>query len=194
MHMNVGIFIYENAEVLDFAGPYEVFSVASRLLGESKLSVSLVGETGEMVCARNQFRVIPDFDIADHPEIDVLIVPGGIHTAEMRKSAVIDWIRAQSNRARLVASVCTGAFLLAEAGLLDGIPVTTHWEDNADLKASYPHLDVRENVRWLKSGRIATSAGISAGIDMSLALLEDLYDEQLAAITARQMEYDQWRK
>ena len=190
--MNIGIYIYEDAEVLDFAGPYEVFAVASRLHRGNGLLVSLIGETGDIISARNGFRIVPDYSLRDHPKLDVLIISGGIHTPEVRKSSVIDWIRGESASAKVVASVCTGAFLLAEAGLLDGLPVTTHWEDIVDLKSSYPGLDVRENVRWLKSGRIATSAGISAGIDMSLALLADLYDERLAASTARQMEYDRY--
>ena len=103
---------------------------------------------------------------------------------------MIDWIRRTSATTRMTASVCTGAFLLAEAGLLAGVAVTTHWEDIDDLRAAYPALHVRENVRWLKSDGLATSAGISAGIDMSLALVADLYDADLAAATARQMEYD----
>lgn len=189
--MNVGIYIYDDAEVLDFSGPYEVFAVASRLqkAGE-KISVSLIGATGETVCARNGFRVIPDFSFNDHPSLDVLIVSGGIHTAELKKPQVIGWIRSVSERADLVASVCTGAFLLAEAGLLDGLSVTTHWEDIPELRSSYPSLEVEEDVRWLRAGRVATSAGISAGIDMSLALVSELFGETLADLTARQMEYD----
>jgi transcriptional regulator GlxA family with amidase domain len=189
--VNVGIYVYDDAEVLDFAGPYEVFAVASRLRAEGeRISVSLIGATGQPVRARNGFRVVPEYGISAHPQLDVLIVPGGMHLPEVRKPEVIDWIRSVSADAKIVASVCTGAFLLAEAGLLDGRPVTTHWEDIGDLRASYPALEVRENVRWLRSGRVATSAGISAGIDMSLALVADLFGEALAASTARQMEYD----
>lgn len=189
--MNVGIYIYDDAEVLDFAGPYEVFAVASRLQSEGeRISVSLIGETGGIVRARNGFRVIPDFSFSDHPSLDLLIVAGGIHTAELEKPQVIEWIRSVAGSAGLVASVCTGAFLLAEAGLLDGLPVTTHWEDIPDLRSSYPSLEVKENVRWLRAGRMATSAGISAGIDMSLALVSEFFGVGLAERTARQMEYD----
>ena len=191
--MNIGIYGDDEAEVLDFAGPYEVFAVASRLCTWDKVLVSLIGETGDVVNARNGFKIVPDCSIKDRPKIDVLIVPGGVHTSEMRKSNVIDWIRGESTVEKKVASVCTGAFLLAEAGLLEGLPVTTHWEDIADLKSSYPSLEVRENVRWLKSDRVATSAGISAGIDMSLALVAALYGDGLAAYTARQMEYDRYK-
>lgn len=191
--MNVGIYIYDDAEVLDFSGPYEVFAVASRLREDDEISVFLVGATTETVRARHGYRVLPDYGFGDHPRIDLLIVSGGVHDAELRKPEVIDWIRAVAEGARIVASVCTGAFLLAEAGLLDGRPVTTHWEDIAGLRSAYPALDVREEVRWLRSGRIATSGGISAGIDMSLGLLSDLYGEELAASTARQMEYERNR-
>ncbi|MEM9624525.1 MAG: DJ-1/PfpI family protein [Pseudomonadota bacterium] len=188
--MNVGIYIYDDAEVLDFAGPYEVFSVAGRLLGADELQVNLIGETGDPVTARHGLRVIPNFNITSHPPVDALIVVGGVHHAELTKPAVIDWISQTAADAQLVASVCTGAFLLAQSGLLDEVPVTTHWEDIAQLRRAYPQLDVREHVRWTRAGKTATSAGISAGIDMSLGLVAEFFNQQLATATARQMEYD----
>lgn len=187
--MNIGIYIYDDAEVLDFAGPFEVFSTASRLEPAADMQIFLVGQTGEPVLARNAFKVTPDFAIDRHPDIELLLIPGGVHTRELAKPAVIDWIRRQAALASLTASVCTGAFLLAEAGVLTNQTVTTHWEDIPALRRDYPNLDVRADVRWIEAGNVVTSAGISAGIDMSLALVGRLFGRELAVRTARQMEY-----
>lgn len=187
--MNVGIYVYDDAEVLDFAGPFEVFSTGARLDRALGLAVFLIGETGETIVARNGFRVVPHHAISGHPPIDVLLVPGGVHTAELLKPRVIEWIGKQAAGAGWVTSVCTGAFLLARAGLLDGRRVTTHWEDIPDLRRDFPSLDVVENVRWVEDGNRITSAGIAAGIDMSLHLLSRLAGAELAARTARQMDY-----
>ena len=187
--MNVGIYIYDDAEVMDFSGPFEVFSVASRFLpDDDKFSVALIGEA-ETVTARGGYKVLTHHTIASHPPLDVLIVVGGVHTAELKKEPVLDWVRTQARTARQVASVCTGAFILAEAGILTNQRVTTHWEDIPDLRAAYPRLEVVENVRWVDDG-IVTSAGISAGIDMSLYLVGKLRTVELARRTARQMEFD----
>ena len=186
--MNIGIYIYDNAEVLDFSGPFEVFSVANRL-AKNIWNVFLVSETGYLVAARGNFLIQPHYAISTHPEIDVLVVVGGIHTEEVKKENVINWVSRTSESAKIVASVCTGCFLLAEAGLLNGLTVTTHWEDIADLKSQYPHLIVLENQRWIHEGKYVTSGGISAGIDMSLFLVSELASEKLAEKTAKQMEY-----
>ncbi len=187
--MNVGIYIYDEVEVLDFAGPFEVFSTAARLEPALGLAVFLVGETGGCVVARNGFQVLAHHAITDHPAIDVLVVPGGVHTAELDKRVIIDWIARQAVSAVWVTSVCTGAFLLAGAGLLDGRRVTTHWADVPELRRSFPLLHVIENTRWVEDGNRITSAGIAAGIDMSLYLVSRLADPELARRTARQMEY-----
>ncbi|MCQ8878284.1 DJ-1/PfpI family protein [Pseudoalteromonas shioyasakiensis] len=190
--MNIGIYIYDNAEVLDFSGPYEVFSTAKRL-ADNNWQVFLVAEHKSLVTARGGFVVNPHYSFADHPAIDVLIVVGGVHTAELIKPQVINWIKQTADSAKHVASVCTGAFLLAKAGLLDGLTVTTHWEDQADLANMFPSLKVIANKRWLSQGKFTTSGGISAGIDMSLALVAQLISPEHAELTAKQMEY-QWHK
>ncbi|NOX69836.1 MAG: DJ-1/PfpI family protein [Gammaproteobacteria bacterium] len=187
--MNIGIYVYDAAEVLDFSGPFEVFSTASRLHTQNEINVFLVAETDRLVVARSGFTIKPNFTISDHPHLDLLLVPGGVHTEELTRKNVIAWIRAQAACAAGVASVCTGAFLLAEAGLLDGRTVTTHWEDVPALRNDYPALTVQEDVRWVEDGPITTSAGISAGIDMSLSIVEKLFGNDLAVKTARQMEY-----
>ena len=186
--MNIGIYIYDQAEVLDFSGPFEVFSVANRL---AKLgwNIWLVAEEKSLVEARGVFQVKPHYSIQNVPELDVLIVVGGVHSDELRKTEVINWIRKTTEKTQITASVCTGAFLLAEAGLLDGLEVTTHWEDIPDLQRNYPNLQVRKGIRWIEQGKLFTAAGISAGIEMSLELVARLAGAELAERTARQMEY-----
>ena len=189
--MNVGIFIYDRAEVLDFSGPYEVFVTASRICPTGDpFNVFLIGETGETVTARGGYGVNPAFGFCDCPSIDVLIVVGGVHTEEMKKTTVINWIASTASRAKVVASVCTGVFLLAEAQILTDRRATTHWEDISDLRSSYPNLTVCESKRWIDDGNVVTSGGISAGIDMSLHLVSKLHSFELARRTARQMDFN----
>ena len=186
---NVGIYIYDQAEVLDFAGPFEVFSTAARVCGpETVFNVFLVSETGRAVAGRGGFSVNPAYGFHDHPPIDVLVVAGGVHTGEMEKPRVLDWL-ARTAEAELVASVCTGVFLLAAARVVTSHNVTTHWEDIDDLRRSFPELAVHDSRRWVDEGRIVTSGGISAGIDMSLHLVGRLHSVALAEKTARQMEF-----
>lgn len=191
--MNIGIFIYPDAEVLDFSGPFEVFSTANRLssIGEPFVPL-LIAETLDPVAARGGYSVNPRCTMYDHPPLDVLIVAGGVHTEVMKNTAVTDWVAHIARNAQLVASVCTGAFVLAEAGLLRGLSATTHWEDIPELKSGYPDVAVIEQQRWVDQGQIVTSGGISAGIDMSLHLVARLTSVALAERTARQMEFD-WR-
>jgi len=192
--LNIAIFIYDDAEVLDFSGPFEVFSTASRLSNQAPLfNVFLVAEKKSPVTARAGYSVNPHYDFNDHPEIDVLIVAGGVHGRELGKASVLNWVSKTENNAQIVASVCTGAFILAEAGLLSGLSVTTHWEDLNDLKDAYPELTIIPSQRWVDQGRFITSGGISAGIDMSLHLVSRLANTDLAEKTARQMEFD-WLK
>jgi len=198
MTLRVGIYVYDEVEVLDFAGPYEVFSTASRVQGRldaaapPPFAVGLVAERAGPVRARAGFTVVPQHAFEDHPPLDLLLVPGGVHDAELGKPRVIDWIRRQHAGARLTASVCTGAFLLAKAGVVDGLAVTTHWEDVGDLRRAFPGLAVREGVRWIEHDRVVTSAGISAGLDMALRLVARFAGQPLAERTARQMDYE-WR-
>jgi transcriptional regulator GlxA family with amidase domain len=151
--------------------------------------VFLVAEKDGLVTARADFKVQPHYTIEKHPIVDVLIVPGGVHTRELEKLQVIAWLSKLAPRTQLTASVCTGAFLLAEAGLLDGQSCTTHWEDIPDLRLMFPALDVKEDVPWVDNGHTLTSAGISAGIEMSLHLVARLAGKELALKTARQMQY-----
>jgi transcriptional regulator GlxA family with amidase domain len=195
MTRNIAIFLFDEVEVLDFGGPFEVFCTAGRMaqrshpLLPSPFEVFTVAQKEGLVQARGGLRIQAQTIFSNSPKIDVLLVPGGVVTAEMEKSEVIAWIKRTAPGATVVASVCTGAFLLAKAGLLDGLPVTTHWEDMADLGQQFPQVQVKEGVRWVDTGKVVTSAGISAGLDMSLYLVEKLEGRDLAVRTARQMDY-----
>ena len=199
MTRNVGIYIFDEIEVLDLGGPFEVFSTASRMKarlqpGAAKpFEVFTIADSMRAVRARGGLMFQPDFDLGNHPAINLFIVPGGVVTAELQRETVIEWIARTSARAALTASVCTGAFLLGQAGLLRGKTITTHWEDIADFRSLFPEIPVQGDQRWVDAGTIVTSAGISAGLDMSLHLVERLEGEELAVRTARQMDYD-WRR
>lgn len=191
----IGIWLYPQAEVLDFAGPFEVFTTASRLYlrkfpeEPERFRVVLVADSLEPVPARAGFTVLPQVTRHHHPALDILIIPGGVVDAELDKPEVLQWIREIQPRTMITASVCTGAFLLAQLGLLDGLLATTHWEDCDDLARRYPQIDVRREVDFVDCGKIVTSAGISAGINMSLHLVQRMMGREWAEATARQMEY-----
>ena len=185
--MNIGIYVYPEAEVLDFAGPFEVFSTAKRLASHD-WQVFLIAEHDKLIQARGGFSVQPHYTINNHPALDLLIVVGGDHRQQVVSQPVISWLQQVAPDTPRVASVCTGAFLLAQAGLLDGLEVTTHWED-VDALRQYPALTVLDDRRWVAQGKWTTSAGISAGIDMSLFLVTQLADKSLAVCTAKQMDY-----
>ena len=196
MAYNVGIFLFPDVEVLDFAGPYEVFTTANRVFSRQNPSVPIpfnvfaVADTHLPVAARAGLRFVPVVELNQHPTINLLIIPGGVVTAEMQKPHIIDWIKSTSDAATITASVCTGAFLLAQAGVIDSHNVTTHWEDIADLQRAFPALNVISGQRWVDEGSVVTSAGISAGIDMSLHLVARILGNELAQRTATQLEFD----
>ncbi|HEU4740986.1 MAG TPA: DJ-1/PfpI family protein [Meiothermus sp.] len=197
--LNIGIYLFDDVEVLDFAGPFEVFSVASRVYKRHNPSqpkpfeVFTLAQYAEEVLARGSLRVRPHHTFESVPPLDLLIVPGGVVDEELEKPEVLDFIAEQSESAQIIASVCTGAFLLAKAGLLEGKTAATHWEDADDLERMFPGLKVERGVLWVDHGQVVTSGGISAGIEMSLHLLERLLGTEVALATARQMEYP-WRR
>jgi len=190
---HVGILLFDDVEVLDFAGPYEVFTTAARMhareaAGPAPFHVSAISRAGSAVRARAGLVVRADHAFADAPRIDLLIVPGGVVDAALACRESMAWIADVAPRCRIVASVCTGAFLLAAAGVVGDAPLTTHWEDVDALRAAFPGRMVRESVGWVEHGRVISSAGIAAGIDMSLHLVERLASRRLAERTARQMD------
>ncbi len=195
---SVGIYLYDQVEVLDFAGPFEVFSaaaqVASRLdpVTEPPFRVFTVGASDGPVTTTGGLLVQPRFTIDDHPAIDVLVVPGGVVEAELERREVVSWIAAQQQTAELTVSVCTGAFLLGRAGALAGKSATTHWDDIGDLRRAFPDTTVVDGPRWVDEGAVITAAGISAGLDVSLHIVAQLAGDHLASQTARYMDY-RWR-
>lgn len=194
MTLHVAIYLYPDVEVLDFAGPFEVFTTATRMHArrhpdaEPLFSTFTVARSTAPVRARAGLVVQPDHALDATPPIDVLLIPGGMVDAELADPAVLEWIVQTSRSARVTASICTGSFLLAKAGLLDGRRATTHWEDLGDLQAAFPAVEVVGDVRWVEEGPILTAAGIAAGIDLALHLCARLASPELARITARQMD------
>ena len=192
--MNIGILLFDDVEVLDFCGPFEVFSVAAKIGaeagGDPPFTFFTLAERAGLVRAVGGLKVQPDYTIDDHPPINLLLVPGGWGTRrEVDNPRLVEWIRAQDAQTDLTTSVCTGAFLLGRAGLLEGHRVTTHWASIERLRQSLPGATVLEDVRFVDEGKIVTSAGISAGIDMALHLVTRLLGDDLARQTARRMEY-----
>jgi len=191
----VGILIFDDVEVLDFCGPFEVFSVArpdGEHSDESRLfNVVTIAEEDRIITCRGGLLVKPHTTIENHPPLDILVVPGGLGTRRERKNQrLLDWIVRQDQQTRLTTSVCTGAFLLAERGLLDHHHATTHWNSVEWMRNTYPTIEMVADARVVDEGHIITSAGISAGIDMSLHVVSRLYGVEAAEWTARQMEYD----
>ncbi|MDA1513647.1 MULTISPECIES: DJ-1/PfpI family protein [Bacillus cereus group] len=188
---SVGIFLFNEVEVLDFAGPFEVFSI-TKVHEKKPFTVYTVSQNGEMITARNGLKVKPDYSIEDLPPVDILIIPGGkgARENEVKNDIVINWIRQQMKEVKLMTSVCTGALLLAKAGLLEGLKATTHWASIQTFKKDFPNVEVMENVKFVDEGHIITSAGISAGINMSFHIVKNLLGVGIAEETAKNMEYD----
>nr|WP_240463846.1 DJ-1/PfpI family protein [Paenibacillus apiarius] len=185
--------MFNDVEVLDFAGPFEVFAVTGQTLttASSPFLVKTVSEDGKLVTARNGLKLQPDYSYADAPQFDILIIPGGPGSrTEMYNKATIKWVQERMDKVDIMASVCTGALILAEAGLLDGKTVTTHWNSYDRLESDYLSLTVKRNVKFVDEGKIVTSGGISAGINMSFHLVKRLLGKEVAANTAKMMEYD----
>lgn len=196
----VGLVLFDDVEMLDHAGPYEVFTTATRMAGRMGLAagfdvLSLATGAGP-VRARAGQRLLPDASVDDAPALDLLLVPGGDVGAALRDERLLAILAERAPQVPVLASVCTGVFLLARAGVLvPGTEVTTHWEDLDDLRQAAPTLAVREGLRWACHERspdgdrpFYSSAGISAGIDLALHLVERLAGRALAERTARQMD------
>lgn len=187
----VAILVFDGVEVLDFAGPFEVFAVTDELNGEQYFDVSLVAPIDTEYAAVNGMRVLPNRVTADLPAPDVLVIPGGDGSRQaMRDAAVLEWIREAHADAEVVMSVCSGARLLAVLGMLDGLDVTTHHEVAAELEKLAPAARVSLGRRFIDNGRIVTTGGISAGIDGSFHVVSRLLGEAVARRTAGYMECD----
>ena len=191
----VGIVLFKDVEVLDFCGPFEVFS-ATRLNEDSRreepspYEVILVAEKNNAVVAAGGMKVLPDYVFENCPKLDILVVPGGWGVREELKNiAMRDWLRARSSEVETLTSVCTGSILLGNAGLLHGLSATTHWRSLEWMRELFPDVTVEFDKRVVEEGRIITSAGISAGIDMALRVVARHHGEGVARATAMHMEY-----
>jgi transcriptional regulator GlxA family with amidase domain len=184
-----GILLFDEAEELDWAGPWEVFTATAAHLGRGDRVVTLAQETRPIRCAKG-LRVLPDHRLDDAPPLDVLLVPGGQGTRrEVSNPVLIDWLRKVGGGCTWVTSVCTGALLLHEAGFARGRRVTTHWAFVEALRAR-GDVTVLENVRYVRDGNLVTSAGVSAGIDMALWLVGQIHGIEVARRVQRGIEYD----
>lgn len=196
----VGVYIFDDVEVLDFAGPFEVFSVAGRMLEPKPFQVLLIAEHNRPIIARNHFQVLPHFTLETAPIPDLLLIPGGGGykpdgtpfgtRLELANSVLLEYIHKIHPQTELTLSVCTGALILAQAGLLAHQKATTHHLGLEVLHQIDSSIAVQTQVKWVESGKIITSGGISAGINMSLHVVAKLLGMEVALETARYMEYD----
>jgi transcriptional regulator GlxA family with amidase domain len=191
----VGILIFDDVEILDVAGPFEVFAVTrlndeQRLQQSSPFKVYLISEIKKQITAIGGLRLTPDVTITECPNLDLLIIPGGWGTRKESKNKIlVNWIGNQFTNDRLIASVCTGSSLLGKAGLLDGRDATTHWRAFDFLQESAPKARILKNVRFTLIEPIFTSAGVSAGIDLALRIVSHFFGTNIGQATASHMEY-----
>jgi transcriptional regulator GlxA family with amidase domain len=188
MDKNIRICFYlqNNVEILDFAGPMEAFAYAG-------FEVFTVSKTKDPIKSQGILTIIPDYSIADAPDADILVFFGGNSGAAANDPEVIAWVKKKEKQARHLVSVCSGAFILGKAGLLDGLTVTTFHSRIEELRVAVPKAKVLANVRFVDNGRVITTAGVSAGIDGALHLIARLKGEEAAKETAFFMEYDKWK-
>lgn len=190
MRRHVAILVFDEVEVLDFAGPFEVFGVTDELNGEQAFHVFTVAETPGTVRTRHGLKLSPTHTLESCPAPHVLVIPGGFGTrALLRRSALLEWVKTRAAQAEIVMSVCTGALVLAQCGLLAGLRVTTHHELLGMLAELAPTATVDPSARFHDNGHILTAAGISAGIDCSLHVVRRLLGPDAARATVAYMEY-----
>src|SRR3970282_711744 len=191
----VGILVFKDIEVLDFCGPFEVFSVTRRNEEKrreepSPFNVLLVAETREPVVTTGGMQGLPDCDLDSCPALDILVVPGGWGTRqEMNNGRLLAWISERARQVETLTSVCTGALLLGKAGLLEGRRATTHWRSLDWMQELFPKTRVEKQLHVVEDGALLTSAGISAGIDLALQGVSRHMGKAVARATARHMEY-----
>jgi transcriptional regulator GlxA family with amidase domain len=187
MNRTIGIVLFEDAEELDWAVPWEVLTMACK---DGDRVVTVAETTDPIRCAKG-LRVLADHTFTDSPPLDVILVPGGQGTrAEMKNPAMLTFVADQAARCEWTTSVCTGSFVLHAAGLLDGKKATTHWAAFDELQSFAPDLELDPDARWVVDGGVVTAAGVSAGIDMALWLVGQMYDVDHARATQRFIQYD----
>lgn len=187
----IGILLFDGVEELDAIGPWEVLAYWTLSHPEDGYEVVTVAQSDARVTCAKGLRLIPDLALADAPELDVVIYPGGLGTrAHLTDETRLDWVRRQRATASIMASVCTGALVYAAAGLLAGRPATTHWGALGELAEQDDSIDIRADARYVDDGDVITSAGISAGIDMALHLVDRLAGRERAVEVRRGIQYD----
>lgn len=187
MNRTIGIVLFPDAEELDWAGPWEVLAAGAKD-GDRVITVA---ETLDPIRCAKGLRVLADHRFDDCPPLDVVLVPGGIGTrAERTNDAMTSFVAAQAQQAEWTTSVCTGAFILQAAGLLEGRRATTHWAALDEFLGFAPDQELDRDARWVVDGNVVTAAGVSAGIDMALWLLGQIYDVEHARATQRYIQYD----
>jgi len=188
---HIGILLFDEVEELDAVGPYEVLAAWARNFPDDGWAVSTMSFSGDAVTGAKGLRILPHHAVADAPTLDVLVYPGGWGTrALLADPAHLDWVRAQRAGVPLLTTVCTGSLVLAAAGLLSGRPATTHWASLDALRDLDPTIDVRADVRYVDDGDLVTAAGVSAGIDMALHLVDRLASTETAVAVRRGIQYD----
>ena len=189
MKRNVAILIFDAVEVLDFAGPFEVFGVAGEM-SEGAFNVFTVAESPGTIRASHGLKLAASHTLESCPAPHVLVIPGGYGTrALLLRPGLLEWVQVKARSAEVVMSVCTGALVLARCGLLDGLRVTTHHGCLDLLRELAPAATVDPSARYHDNGKILTAAGISAGLDCSLHVVRRLLGAEVAVATARYMEY-----
>lgn len=187
----IGIVLFDGFEELDAIGPWEVLAYWTREFPDDGWAVTTLSRDGDAVTAAKGLVVTPEHSYSSVPALDVLLYPGGQGTrAHLRDMAQLDWVRAQRASVPLMTSVCTGALVYAAAGLLRGRPATTYWDALDLLRELDPSVDVRERDRWVDDGDLITGAGVSAGIDMALHLVDRLAGRERARQVRRGIQYD----
>ena len=181
----IAFYLQPGVEILDFAGPMEVFAYAG-------YKIFTVSKTKEPMLSQGILKILPDYSIEDTPQADILAFFGGNASNAYRDKNVINWVKAQTD-VEYYFSVCTGAFILAEAGILDGNTATTFHGALDGLKKNYPKVNVKRNVRFVDNGTVITTAGVSAGIDGALHMVAKLQGVEKAREVAFYMEYDKWK-
>jgi transcriptional regulator GlxA family with amidase domain len=190
----IGIFLFDDVELLDFAGPYEVFTAVNEVQKEMLCKVYSISETGKTIKTINGLQVLSDFSIHNCPPPDILIIPGGNGTRELLSNvSLMHWLKESAEKSETVLSVCSGARLLAKAGLLDELEFTTHHLVYEDVSKLAPTAKLRKEKRFTDNGKVMTAGGISAGIDLSLHLTEKLFGQPTAKNVQVYMEYGKWR-
>ena len=189
--MRIGIALFEGAEELDWAGPWEVLAAWSRQWPDDGVEVLTVGPSLDPVECAKGLRVVPHATWETAGKLDVLVYPGGMGTRrELKDEAVLDRIRGLAGTGTLMTSVCTGSLVYASAGLLDGRPATTYWNALDLLRSLGRDVEVRPDARFVDDGDVVTAAGVSAGIDMALHLVARLHSRERAVEVRRYIQYD----